>query len=175
MDDVKASPFWTFSLGIYRLPGIPAACLTLQDRHGVDVNVMLYALWLSGQGRALATADITEIITAMAPWKTNVVVALRGVRRVLRDHREATGIAASAFAEEAVQKLRDRIKSVELEAERLQQEALCALKPPQAWGQPAAPAAAAAQNIDAYAQALGAEFDPAARQAMLDGVRQVQP
>jgi len=36
----SASPssFWTFSLSVYGQPGVPAACLTLQDEGGADVN-----------------------------------------------------------------------------------------------------------------------------------------
>ena len=169
MTDMMQSPFWRFSLTIYRVPGVPQACLTLQDKHGVDVNVMLYALFLAREGRALPSAELADIIAAMSSWKSNVVVALRGVRRVMKEPADAMGSAAAAFDSAAVLALRDRIKAVELEAERLQQEALYALKPAGEWGRALAPLEAAPANIDAYAQALGAEFDAAARQAMLEG------
>ena len=52
------SPFWTFSLRIYGQPGVPPACLTLQDEHGVDVNVLLFALYAASCGRQLASYSI---------------------------------------------------------------------------------------------------------------------
>lgn len=169
MSDKTASPFWTFSLKIYRIEGVPPACLTLQDLHGVDVNVMLYGLWLASQGRALSRADMRSIVDAMEVWKRQVVVPLRGVRRLLKDPVAASGKAGPAFAEAGVLALRDQIKKIELEAERLQQEALYALRPAANWGEAAEPDAAARQNLDAYAGALAARFDSAALAAMLAG------
>jgi uncharacterized protein (TIGR02444 family) len=48
----KGSDFWRFSLSFYRTQDVPAACISLQDRHGLDVNIMLFALWLASMGRA---------------------------------------------------------------------------------------------------------------------------
>lgn len=169
MAEKTVSPFWRFSLAIYRLEGVPPACLKLQDLHGVDVNVMLFGLWLASTGRALARADMRAIVDAMDNWKKNVVVPLRGVRRLLKDPVAASGKAGGAFAPEGVMALRDQLKAIELEAERLQQEALFALRPVAQWGETAEPVAAARGNLDAYAGALGATFDSAAVAAMLAG------
>ena len=40
----QASPFWTFSLKIYGKPGVPPACLTIQDGSGVAVGRALIAV-----------------------------------------------------------------------------------------------------------------------------------
>ena len=56
---------------------------------------------------------------------------------------------------------RDRIKAVELEAERLQQEDLFALRPLEAWGVASSPEVDVAQaNLSAYAQWLNVVFSP---------------
>jgi hypothetical protein len=52
------------------------------------------------------------------------------------------------------------VKKVELEAERLQQRALAGLDPLERLGEPAPPDAAAAANVETYAQVLGATFPP---------------
>jgi len=169
MNEKAVSPFWTFSLKIYRIEGVAPACLTLQDRHGVDVNVMLYGLWLASQGRVLGKPDMHEIMDAMAGWKNGVVVPLRSVRRLLRDPAAVAGKAGAAFDPAMVGALRDQVKKIELEAERLQQEALYALKPVASWGATGAPLEAASANLAAYAGAMRAEFDPAACKAMLEG------
>lgn len=150
----RGSDFWRFSLSLYRMEGVPPACIALQDGHGLDVNIMLFALWLGSQGRALAPQDLREADGAVGEWRAEAVVALRGVRRYLR----APPAAIDATMAGA---LRDRVKAVELEAERLQQEALFALRPAQAWGRPEEPLRAGAINMDACAQGIGATFDEA--------------
>ena len=164
MSDQDTSPFWRFSLTLYRQQGVPSACITLQDDSGVDVNVMLYGLWLATQGRALSNTDMGKINDAVGSWRADVVVPLRGVRRILKE-------PAALFAGSATQALRDKIKSIELESERLQQEALHGLAPADAWGRSEADLqAAAANNLNAYAGALGVQFDQGAQSAMLAGM-----
>ncbi|MDT2022464.1 TIGR02444 family protein [Methylocella sp. CPCC 101449] len=155
-----SSPFWTFSLRFYRLDGVAPACLALQDEQGVDVNVLLFLLFVATQGRSLTQADVAAIDVAMADWRRETVAPLRAVRRVLRTPPAAID-AAQAEA------LRERIKAVELEAERLEQKALFALRPMAAWGQ-AGDAAAAAGHVAAYAAHLGVSFPPAPVQVLLD-------
>lgn len=174
MTKPASSPFWNFSLRIYRKPGIPQACLTLQDQHGVDVNVMLYALWLASQGRSVSKGDMAAIVEAMESWRQQVVAPLREVRRILRDPALAAGPGAAGLDREAALALREKIKAVELEAERLQQEALFALRPAAQWGTPADRQAAAAGNFDTYAAVIGADFDASARKTLLDGFEQVE-
>lgn len=158
----KGSPFWQFSLRTYGQEGVPPACIVLQDEAGVDVNIMLYCLWLATQGRGLSANDVRAIDGAMAAWRAQVVVPLRNVRRALRE-------PPAAFAKAASEELRTRIKRVELESERLQQEALYGLKPASEWGAPADPAVAMRQNMQAYAEELDAAFQPAAMDAILRG------
>ena len=156
-----ASPFWKFSLKFYSQKPVPSACLTLQDGAGVDVNVMLFALFLASQGRALSTADMRAIDGAVADWRVSAVVSLRTARRFLKE-------PPATFDNPATATLRDRVKAIELEAERLQQEALYALKPIDAWGA-AAPASrdTAAGNMAAYEAVVGKAFDKPAVEALL--------
>ena len=146
------SPFWTFSLRIYGQPGVPPACLTLQDEHGVDVNVLLFALYAASCGRQLATGDVARITDNIEPWRATTVVPLRQVRRWLRETPEG-------FEADGVAALRQRVKAIELEAERLQQEALFAGWPMASLGAPAPADAAARANAKAYADALGVDFN----------------
>lgn len=151
----EPSAFWTFSLAVYGGPGVPPACLRLQDEHGADVNVVLCALWLGTLGRALEPADALALGTAVAPWCEEVVQPLRRVRRWLKE-------PAETFAGAATEKLRERLKAVELESERLQQEALAAFVQTRTPGKPATASPALLEaNLAAYAEAIGAEFPPA--------------
>jgi len=163
----RGSDFWRFSLSLYRMDGVPAACLALQDKHGLDVNLMLFALWLATQGRALEAGDMQAADAAVGGWRRESVVPLRGVRRFLRTPPDAIDAAGA-------QALRDRVKAAELEAERLQQEALYALRPVGDWGRAEAPEKAVDMNMDACALALGASFEAEPRGALVNAWRTLQ-
>ena len=119
-EPVSKSPFWQFSIKFYAVPGVAEACIALQDHAKVDVNILFYLLWNATQGRAFNAADITEIEHRIGPWREMAVIPIRNIRRALK-------APPPAMAPEAAEGLRTRIKAVELEAERLQQEALYGL------------------------------------------------
>ncbi|PWC39718.1 TIGR02444 family protein [Azospirillum sp. TSO35-2] len=109
---MSANPFWDFSLAVYGRPGVPAACLALQDRRGVDVNTLLFAAWAGIACAArLSDAELARIDGAVAGWREEVVRPLRALRR-------------RAKAEDDT--LYRRMKAAELEAERVQQDRLFA-------------------------------------------------
>lgn len=145
---LRANPFWTFSLELYSSRDVQQACLALQDESGVDVNILLYMLWLGANGRQLAIADVTGLLLAIEPWRAGVVVPLRTARRNLKQPPAAVDV-------QGAQTLRNMVKKLELEAERLQQAALFAWRPIDEAGlQAASPSAAAAANVKAYGTAL---------------------
>ena len=114
---VSKSPFWRFSVKFYAVPGVAQACIDLQDQAKVDVNVLFFLLWNATQGRALNAADVTRVEDVIGPWRDMAVVPIRNVRRALKS-------PPAAIAPDVAEGFRTRIKAVELEAERLQQEAL---------------------------------------------------
>ncbi len=110
---MDANPFWEFSLAVYGRPGVPAACVALQDRHGLDVNVLLFAAWAGMEcGVALSAERLTAVDSTIAAWRREVVRPLRAVRRRVKAEDDG---------------LYQRMKAVELEAERIQQDRLFAL------------------------------------------------
>ena len=157
-DPSQGSPFWRFSLQFYRLPGVADACIALQEEAGVDVNLLLFLLWHAREGRQLSRSDVAALEARIGPWREATVVPLRNVRRALKSPPALVeGATAEAF--------RNRIKAVELEAERLQQEAMFALAP---LGSAVDDTGAAARaNVAAYAQALSRTFPQAATATLL--------
>ncbi len=150
MNDTPAgrSPFWTFSLKFYAAPGVAPACLALQDEAGVDVNVLLFFLWQATQKRTYDEADAAEIERLAGGWREMAVVPLRAVRRALKS-------PPPLVPAETAEGFRTRIKSAELEAERLQQEAMFALAQSGRFGRPAASADEAARgSVSAYQRVL---------------------
>ena len=111
------TPFWRFSLNFYRQPGVAEACITLQDDCGVDVNLMLFLLWLAASGRQLSAEHIKQLDQAVRGWRELTIIPIRETRRKLKG-------APTLVAADKQEALRTKIKTIELEAERLQQEAL---------------------------------------------------
>jgi uncharacterized protein (TIGR02444 family) len=155
------SPFWRFSLQFYRLPGVAEACIKLQEESGCDVNLLLFLLWHGAQGRRVATAEVERLEQDIAPWRDRTVVPLRAVRRALKS---PPGLVEAGTTEA----FRTRIKGVELEAERLQQEAMYDRVRGSLLGE-AAPSVAEATraNVGAYERICRAVFAPAAVDTLL--------
>jgi uncharacterized protein (TIGR02444 family) len=140
----QGSPFWHFSLGFYRLPEVAAACIGLQDEAGVDVNLLFFLLWHASLKRRLSVAEVATADKRVDGWRRSVVIPLRDIRRAMK--------SAPAMPEPGVAELfRTKVKGLELEAERLQQEALYDLARTAPLGEPVASAEEAARaNIAAY-------------------------
>jgi len=146
---MQESAFWNFSLRLYARPGVPEACLQLQDECGVDVNVMLYTLYLARSGRAIGTEDVARIEALVEAWRNNVVRPLRQARRFMKQ-------PPSSFDDASTASLRTEVKRIELESERLQQLALERNLPAERLGTPLDDLAACARgNLAAYAQRMG--------------------
>jgi uncharacterized protein (TIGR02444 family) len=158
--DAQGSPFWRFSLRFYRQPGVADACIALQDGRGVDVNILLFLLWLAGERRQIAAAEARAVCAAVGSWHDEVVVPLRTLRRRLKD-------GMPLVERNTVELFRTRIKAVELEAERLQQEALFALAASLATAAAPSVEAAARANVAAYEAVLAVSLPPAAVDVLL--------
>jgi hypothetical protein len=121
-------------------------------------------LWQARQKRQLTKADARAVLEAVEAWRVDVVVPLRTARRNLK----SPPAALDATGAEA---LRGIVKKAELEAERLQQAALFALKLPAAGASAAASVRRAGEaNVEAYASALGRPLAAAPLGVMLDAL-----
>jgi uncharacterized protein (TIGR02444 family) len=162
----ETTPFWRFSLSFYRQLGVAEACIALQDEYGVDVNLLLFLLWLADEGRLLSADEIKKLDEKVRDWRNLTVIPIRGIRRKLK--------AAHTLVEAGQQEgFRTKIKALELEAERLQQQALYALSEAAPFGQQAQTHTAAHGNICAYEHIMGATFPRNAMDALLGALKSV--
>lgn len=134
------NPFWTWSLRLYKRPGVAPACIALQDRAGIDVNLLLFCLWAGSRRIVLSRRLMGEALRVSDEWSSAVVQPLRAVRRLLK---------APARSSTALQGFRRRVAALELEAERLQQDALATLVR-EALPEKGEPAMVAADNLALY-------------------------
>ncbi len=111
---MKNSSLWHFAAAIYGHDEVSKACLFLQDECGVDVNVLLFALWMAAERKIqLDAATVQKIDAAVRQWREQVVMPLRAVRR-----RMKTGPAPAP--NEKTEELRGKLKEVEIESERIE-------------------------------------------------------
>jgi uncharacterized protein (TIGR02444 family) len=113
-----ADAFWSFSLAVYDVPEVARLCLDLQDRHHVDVNLLLFGAWFGASGRGrIEPIDYARLAEAIAPLNREVVAPLRAVRNALKPMLDQ----APEF-----RRLRETVKATEFEAERMVQRRLVA-------------------------------------------------
>ena len=112
--------FWDFSVSTYRQPGVAEACLSLQDRFGCDVNVLLYCCWFGCTRGLMIERTFNAALSFSEPWANEVVRPLRTARTWMK----IAGCGNTDVSTESCMSLRDDIKAAELKAEHLQQDTL---------------------------------------------------
>lgn len=136
--------FRDFSFAVYTAPGVEEECLSLQDGHGVDVNILLFCAYAGVVARIILSAqDLAAIDREVAGIRDGVIVPLRTCRRAMKQGIDAL---ASEQAAEA-KSLRDRVKDIELAAEYLEQDRLVAWLASSERGAADPPSAALGENI----------------------------
>ena len=119
---------WAFALEFYARPGVADACLTLQNKAGVDVMLLLMVSFAAVKHRRLLTyEEIRALNDVCRPWREQIVWPLRSIRTGLK-----TGPPPAPCEE--TERFRSNIKAVELTAERLQNQLLAKslpLEPPE--------------------------------------------
>jgi uncharacterized protein (TIGR02444 family) len=156
----ETTPYWRFSLHFYRQQGVADVCIALQDGCGVDVNLLLFLLWLADDGQLLSADEVRKLDDQVRDWRNLTIIPIREVRRKLK--------AARTLVDPGKQEaFRTKVKAIELEAERLQQEALYAFSQSGPLGKHAAPSAAARGNVSAYEHIMNMTYPRSALDVLL--------
>ncbi|HVZ44104.1 MAG TPA: TIGR02444 family protein [Ramlibacter sp.] len=118
MSQGPRTSLWDFAVWLYSQPGVAATSLDLQERHRVDVNLLMFAAWVGGAlGARLTAADVVRAQEVSAIWQQQWVVPIRALRRQLK--AAPTKSADPGFAD-----ILESMKALELQAERLEIEQL---------------------------------------------------
>jgi len=105
---------WRFVCSFYAGKGVSPACLTLQDELGVDVDILLFAIFAQvKRGILLDESDLRLVDDLVRAWRSEIVQVLRRARTRLKAGPRP---APSPVTEN----LRNRLKAAELEAEQIE-------------------------------------------------------
>jgi uncharacterized protein (TIGR02444 family) len=106
-NDAWADNAWRTALAAYADPEVAAACLALQDEHGLCVPTLFCVMQVAAGGRMLTPTMLDAAQEEVGTWRSEVVASLRRARRAAKHDAVGTG------------PFYDRMKAIELEAERL--------------------------------------------------------
>jgi uncharacterized protein (TIGR02444 family) len=108
---------WDFALRWYAIDGVQADCLMAQDRYGLDVTVLIFALYRAKLGQGFDAGLAVELARTVS---ARVIEPLRSARTALKSLPRLIDDTAATH-------LREQVKASELAAERLLLEALAQL------------------------------------------------
>jgi uncharacterized protein (TIGR02444 family) len=150
---VTAEALWPYALEAYGRPGAEPLLLQLQDAHGQCVAYLLWSLWMAASGRAADEAALRSGAELARAWQDAAIAPLRRLRRDLKSDAKPGPKAAR-------ERLRDGVKQLELDAERMLLQMLEEASPAPGGG------ASPLQSLTAAARAWGGD-PPAALLARL--------
>ena len=104
---------WEWALQAYARPGVPEACLKLQDEYGQNISFLLWAVHAQAKDPDL----LARAAATTRTWDRTALVPLRAVRRALKP-------PLPPVDDDARLALREEVKALELAAERLLLETL---------------------------------------------------
>lgn len=143
-----SSDLWSFSVETYSSRGVEPACLDLQSK-GANVCLLLCGLWLGNRGVTCDEQRLRLLRDVAGPWDAEVVKPVRALR-------ERWKVAAGEDA--GLNNLREAVKTLEMEAERLL--LLRLERSAQDWPQDEA------SDVSAWLEGLAGDAAPLARDAL---------
>ena len=147
--------FWDFSLEVYSCEGVSAACIGLQDRHILDVNLILLSMWLGHDGHPIMDNNaLNRALDISRRWNKDIICGVRAVRLALKDDFSPIGA-------ENCEVLRKSILSLEIEGEHLEQLALASTvtSEPNPELEPSLRLAICTANLGLYLTELGVKLN----------------
>ena len=125
---------------------------------------MLFLLWQATQKRRFAATQVKALAEKMGPWQIDVIGPIRGLRRMLKGN-------APLLDKGSAELFRTKIKAIELEAERLQQEAMYAMAAGMTSEAAPSAEAAARASMAAYESVAVSPFTPAAVDTLIAALK----
>ena len=152
---------WPAICAAYRDDGLATACIAMQNRFRADIPFLLVLGIVDRVGHGPGKTELAKLVAASRDWQEAAIAPLRHIRKSMKGR----------FTAPAEMSLRDDIKRLELEAERLHVQRIAALFPDAGESSErsahdyltmcGAPAADAAEFIEIFNVAFDAQVVPA--------------
>ena len=84
MNTASSPSLWAFACALYAQPGVESACITLQERHQRNVNLVLYCCWLGANSHVLTVPAALQVASFIPQWSAKWVVPLRQLRQQMK-------------------------------------------------------------------------------------------
>lgn len=110
---------WSWVVAAYSAPDVAEQCLELQDAHEQNVPLLLWAAWAATQG-PVGDGVVSQAAGIARAWSEAAIMPMRSVRRRLKQ-------ALSKGDEAPRLALREQVKAIELQAEKILLEQLAGL------------------------------------------------
>ncbi|MEH6444503.1 MAG: TIGR02444 family protein [Oceanospirillaceae bacterium] len=85
---------WQFAVHFYQAPGIATQLLALQNQYALNINQLIFAIWLATQKHQLT--GFPEVTTASESWRNDIVIPLRNLRFNIKQQKNSTAEDVSA-------------------------------------------------------------------------------
>lgn len=109
---LPSSEFWRYSLRLYGHENVKDACLNLQSRYDININILLFICYLAQTGRGqISKHELQTIIDELQPWHQGITQGLRNLRQLLKHIKD----------KDWANDLRKEILEDELTSEQLEQ------------------------------------------------------
>ena len=113
---------WEYSTHYYSNPAIASCCLTLQNLYRQDVNIIFLCYWHGTYRGEISFDKMSAILSFSAEWHKIAIHPLRSARTDLKIWTNQKD--KIVLKKESYESFRENIKTIELEAEKLQQQSL---------------------------------------------------
>jgi len=102
-------------MNLYEQPGVQEACFELQNRYGIDVDILFFCLRVGASGGGKMTrAEILQAMKAVSGWQEDIVKPIRIARSRLES-------SYNSFPEEKTETIQKNLVQAELDAEKIEQ------------------------------------------------------
>ncbi|MGM0689376.1 MAG: TIGR02444 family protein, partial [Bacillota bacterium] len=100
-------------MNFYNQPPVQEACLELQSRYGIDMDLLFFCLKVGTSGGGKMTrGDISQAMEAVSRWQEDIVRPIRAASRRLES-------SYKSFPEEKTEMIQKSLAQAELDAEKI--------------------------------------------------------
>jgi uncharacterized protein (TIGR02444 family) len=113
---------WAFSCNLYSQLGVKQSCLALQEECEVGIPLLLCCCWVGRYYPSISTDKLKQAQQLSHAWSAHCIQPLRQIREQMKSTTDE--LAQQVVKQENWQQLREKVKAVELSAEKYLLEAL---------------------------------------------------